>query len=1252
MAAKLRLVFSFSILFLSFYGFAQQKYWTPTSANGRQAKKLVSRLQVKGGRYFSLDRQAFRSELDILTKDTSGSTILYFPDEAGKLVAFRVSEHSIMAPELAQKYPEVRSYRGYSLTNKADRIRFSISHKGLQGMTTYADERAPTFIQKSGDDRYLAYARDSYSRADIDFVCDTKAKVHRNERASALRPVDGQVLREYRLAVSATGEYTEYHGGSVSDALAAINATVTRINALFETDLAVRLVLVGNTDSVIYTDPDTDPYTGNLNNQAQSTLTREIGEANYDIGHLFNNDQNNGNAGFIGAICEDGSKGSAFSSGTTPEGDIFDLDFVAHEIGHQLGANHTWSFESEGTQVQAEPGSGTTIMGYAGITGSDNVALNSDDYFHYNSIVQIIENLETKSCGQSIPLTNTPPVIAPLSDYTIPKGTAFVLTGEATDADAGDVLTYTWEQIDDGVVTQGTFGPLNPSGANFRSLPPSTDPTRYFPNLSRVLAGQLTETTPNFNDDWETVSEVEREMNFALTVRDNATGGGQVGTALSAIQVINGAGPFLVTSQESSDAVTAGDVMTVTWDVANTDTAPVNVSSVDLLLSTDGGTTFLPLAEGVPNDGSHEVVVPGLPTTAARIMVKAQGNIFYAVNAVDFEIVSAPVVLAFETLSYEVCQGDDLSFVFDYQTFDGFSAESTFSATVPAGANVVFSPATATANNTEVTVTVSNTNNVAVGAYEIVVSGTATGNVKEVPLALGVFDDGFEAVTLQSPADGAEEVTSVQELQWEGNGGYTAYDIEIATDVAFANITETATVTDNAYLPLALENDQQYFWRVRPKNVCGEGAFGTAFGFRTIPFNCITKASRDGELQISSTGTPTITSTISFFENLPVADIDVILDVDHTFLSDLVITLTSPSGTSVTMVSNSCGDLKNIDAIFDNDAEPFQCDGTPAISGRVRPLGGLGSFNGESIFGDWVLTVTDTAPADGGFLRSFSMDVCVEGEFSPDADNDGIFDDDDLCPDTPDGQEVDVTGCPVFRLGNDSLQISVISETCRANNDGEIIIVPDTELDYSVSVEGNGVSIADTFTTVFRAGSLDAGTYTVCVLAADGDITYEEACSEVVVTEPEALSVSATLAMDNSAVILNFEGADSYEVSLNGVVRVVTEETIRLDLQKGVNTVKVNTGLSCQGSYEERFYLFDGLAVYPNPFVDRVTVNVADAGIFTMEVYSLNGKLVLSDSKTIPGTEAVLDVSGLASGTYFLKVFGESQNETVKLIKQ
>ncbi|NNK76175.1 MAG: proprotein convertase P, partial [Maribacter sp.] len=972
MVSKLRLVLSISILFLSYYGFAQRDYWKQEVAPGNFKKSISNRFEIQKGSVYSFEEEVFKNKLRDARLSKSKYTIVHFPDENGELMSFRVTETPVFSEALSAKFPNIKSYSGYSVKDRKDKIRFSVSHRGVQGMIVHTNKTGNTYLQKTPDGNYAIYNRDSETEANKEFICMTKSTLAQNNSGQVLKLADDQQLRKFRLAVSASGEYTTFHGGSVADALAAINATVTRINEVFETDLAITLELVPNTDTVIYTDSETDPYDGDLNAQVQNTLTTNIGEANYDIGHLFHVEAvANGNAGFIGSVCINGRKGSGYASSPNPLGDTFDLDYVAHEMGHQFGANHTWSFRSEGTQVQAEPGSGTTIMGYAGIAGIDNVALNGEDYFHYYSIFQISEYVETVSCAETTSLVNTPPVIDPIGDFVIPKSTAFALTGIASDIDTSDILTYAWEQIDDGVVTQATFGPTNPSGANFRSQRPSIDSTRYFPKLQSVLIGNLTQTNPTVDSAWETVSDVEREMNFALTVRDNAIGGGQVVSDLMNVSVVNNAGPFVVTSQTTSQTYTAGTVQNITWDVANTEKAPINLQSVDILLSIDGGMTFpIALAENTPNDGNHKVVLPGNPTTAARIMVKASDNIFFAVNAAEFTIEETEIVLNFSQLEYEVCQPNDLVVNFDYETYLGFNEEVTFSVpNPPLGLNITFSPETAT-TNIPVNITFSNTGAVPEAFYAIEVEASSASSTKQVGLDVSVYDTVFPDAVLIAPADSGTDISANTFLEWEDAASYSSYEVQIATDAAFMAIIEANTVLTNTYTPSNLNYETEYFWRVKPMNSCGEGVFSSPFSFTTIQYSCDTNSAVGLPIVISSTGTPTITSKIPFYDDITLADINVNLELDHTYLADLVVKLISPAGTTVVLLSNSCGDLQNINATFDDDAPNFNCNGDPAISGMVRPLGSLGSFNGESILGEWVLEINDNAASDGGALKS------------------------------------------------------------------------------------------------------------------------------------------------------------------------------------------------------------------------------------------------------------------------------------------
>jgi chitodextrinase len=482
------------------------------------------------------------------------------------------------------------------------------------------------------------YRRQDKAASLTPFECKVIADAPTDLTSSTARPnADDAILRTFRLAVSCTGEYAAFFGGTKALALAAINNSMTRVNGVFESDFAARMVLVANNDAVLYTNASTVPYTTSYNSQLQSTLTSVIGDANYDVGHLFVRASNNGNAGCIGCICASG-KGSGFTSSTIPQGDTFDIDYVAHEIGHQFGGNHTFSMSNEGTGVNMEPGSGSTIMGYAGITAQD-VQPNSDAYFHAISIQQITNNIKLKTCQTNTPTGNAVPTANAGLDYTIPKSTPFMLTGSGTDAN-GDVLTYNWEQIDNAASTatgaSSAASATRTTGPTFRSYNSTTTPVRYFPRLQSILTGATTTAGTEINV--EALPSVARTMNFRLTVRDNKIGGAANNSDDMIVTVNATAGPFSVTAPNTAASFVGGSTQTITWNVAGTTANNVNCANVDILLSTNGGTTFTTLLAGTSNDGTQAVVIPNTPGTTNRIMVKGSNHIFFDISNANFTI--------------------------------------------------------------------------------------------------------------------------------------------------------------------------------------------------------------------------------------------------------------------------------------------------------------------------------------------------------------------------------------------------------------------------------------------------------------------------------------------------------------------------------------------------------------------------------------------------------------------------------------
>ncbi len=1249
MRAKLHFVLSISIFFSGFYGLGQQ-YWKPKLSQTKSLATSVSTTKSE----FTLNPALFAKALDRAIGDQS--VTLYFPDAAGKLTAYTVRETPVFHPELAKKYPQIKSYTGVN-HKESCKVRFSVSPNKVKAMVMDYQHGKTSFVEPIKDiqNQYSVYEANQRSQ-DTRFECGTKDALFSGRFQSNRNLVDDQQLRTFRIAVSTTGEYTDYHGGRVSDALAAINATLTRVNEVFETDLGVRLELVPSNDLVIFTNAATDPYGISLNAQVQNTLTSVIGEANYDVGHLFHSDNDSGNSGFIGSVCVDNRKGSAFSAALEPEGDLFDLDYVAHELGHQFGANHTWSFELEDTGVnQVEPASGTTIMGYAGIVLGNNVAANSDDYFHHNSIAQISNYLETISCAQTTILANNAPVIVPQGDYIIPKGTPFSLATEAADPQ-GDMLSYTWEQIDKGVVTTTTFGPNNVSGANFRSLPPSSNPIRYFPRLSRIIAGELEQENPEENDAWETISNVERTMNFAVTVRDNNSEGGQVASDSVQIRVVNVAGPFRVSSQNAGEVYVGGSIQEITWEVANTDRAPVNVERVDILLSLNGGETFpLVLAENLINSGTAEVQFPGQATSEARIMIRARDNVFFAVNTTPFTIQASSVVLNLEEATYSTCKPNDIVIPFVYETYGGFMETMSLTANAPQGISANFSQTSVIAGGTSIDLVLGNLSAVDAGVYPVEITAS-DGNVSyAVTFEVNVFENSFEPVALSFPEDVGIGISLRPVFRWIDQTNSSGYDIQIATDSAFLDIVESASVFSNRYQSFGLDAESSYFWRVRPENDCGIGVFGAPFRFTTSVVNCSVFETDGQPLVISAEGTPTVQSKFFFSQDFTIADVNVHLELSHTYLEDLVVSLISPSGTRVTLVSKSCGNRENLLAIFDDQGVPISCNENPAISGTVQPMGSLAAFNGEPTFGEWTLEIEDTVPTDGGTLIAFSLELCVEGVFRPDEDGDGVFDDgDDLCPGTPKGVSVDTSGCPLNGFPADNFRISVESEACRDSDNGRVTIeATDATITYTATLQGNGINVSGEFETTQDFQDLPAGTYSLCITGTNRTINYRESCFDVVIREPEPLTVLATLVESENQLQLRLFGGRSYTIEWNGIVSQTSEEELTLNMEAGLNRLKISTGLSCQGVYERAFSLSNDPIFYPNPVTSGLTValNWPEEEV-TIRLYGANGALVFNEVWPTATTDLQLNVSPLSSGIYYLVVESGERRYTEKIVKK
>ena len=659
-----RWVFTLALsMLLTLPAFSQsgKKLWVKTDHNKASKKDLVFRKTepIKAD-FYQLNINALKTELELVpnrnTFSGASNVIIDFPTAEGVLESYRVKEAPIMEEALQNKYPNIRTYIGESVSTPGAAIRFSVTPQGLHTMSM--SSKGTQFIDPytQNGNEYIVYAKKDLPLLDQSWECgviDGEAtKVTEGLNVNAQRNADDGLLRNFRLAVATTIEYSSFHwmaaGLTAADSeaakrtavMAAIVVTINRNNQVYERDLSITMTLVGNNDSIVFIDSDnfSNDTANLLIDESQTVIDGAIGFSNYDIGHTFST--GGGGLAQLNSPCT-GNKAKGITGLPSPVGDAYDIDFVAHELGHQFGGPHTFNGDAgncAGNNRTAsnayEPGSGSTVMAYAGICAPQNVQNNSDAYFHQKSLQMIWDNVTigNSQCATTTNTGNSAPTSNAGADYTIPSSTPYMLTGTSTDAEGIATHTYTWEQYDLGAA--GLPLETNTSGPMVRSYTGTSSQTRFVPRMEDILISGGVSTT------WEKLASVARTQKFRLTVRDNDVSGGQ--TAVDEMTItVNDANtiPFAVTSQSSLTSWVGGDTEIITWDVAGTNAGVVNSPNVDILLSTDGGLTYnTTIATAVPNNGTYSMTVPNIVEGNCRIMVKGSGNIFFNINSARIAI--------------------------------------------------------------------------------------------------------------------------------------------------------------------------------------------------------------------------------------------------------------------------------------------------------------------------------------------------------------------------------------------------------------------------------------------------------------------------------------------------------------------------------------------------------------------------------------------------------------------------------------
>ncbi len=996
-----------------------QNFWSAANESAFAASRnLERRLDPANYTTLQLDLTGLKTYLREAPMERTSAAVssplaVQFPTPEGGLETFYIYESPLMPDELGSRYPMIRSFAGRSAGEGQSAVRFVYSEKGFHAIfNTPSGLRLIAPYAEGDTEYYINYFHRDIDGEERNFVCGLDHDHdHDHGESHEQSPLEGlefneeiqshqsanarneQVeLLEYEMAMACTAEWAALHGGTMSGAMSAMNVALNLLNGVYEPEIAIRFVFIPNNDELVFTDPNTDPYTdvdigGGLLNQNQNALNNIIGLNNFDIGHVMTIacQDVGGIAG--GTVCSNGKARGVTCQYSNLETVV--LNVATHEVGHQFTASHTWDncpgiLEQRSGTTAFEPGSGSTLLSYAGSCGAQNVMFGGDIYFHVGSLQQMYDYSQFAlgaECPDIIPTDNNKPELEiPLENgFYIPISTPFELTATATDPD-GDDLTYCWEQYNTGPLSE--LG--NPLGTapSFRSYPPTTSPTRVFPRIQSILtnSSQVVEVLPTYT----------RNLKFRCTARDNdPMAGGTVWEEVS-FEATESAGPFFVTNPNTFIDWEVGSYEEVTWDVANTNLSPVNCQEVDIYLSIDGGFTYpYTLAENVPNDGSHFVTVPNAITGGARVKVKASNSIFFDISNFNFEIIApSEPGFALDVSPYNqlVCSPDPLVIdlntlsLLDYDSLVTFSIEGLPSGAVPQfSANPVL-PSDGATLTVETDALTEN------GTFDLLVTAIAQGGdtlVREASFNLVIND--FSAFSPSSPANGVSGISELPTFTWETSPYAESYDIEIATSPEFGNtIVESNTgIVGNSYDPdLLLEKNTLYFWRIRPSNACGKGEFSPVIAFHTETFACSYTPKAGDPTAISADGLDVVEDPIIITNSGQVNDLNVYVNGTHDLVSHLDVSLISPAGTEVLLFANECPTTTVFNLSLDDEAPgEINC---PTLGLSYQPEGSLSDFDGEEALGTWILKVeVNNTAGSGGFLVDWGIEICTNVTANP-----------------------------------------------------------------------------------------------------------------------------------------------------------------------------------------------------------------------------------------------------------------------------
>ncbi|GAA4463620.1 hypothetical protein GCM10023093_12510 [Nemorincola caseinilytica] len=748
---------------------------------------------------YRLNVSALRTQFWAVSSSYANASIISIPMPDGTRRDFRVWETPMMDEHMSALYPDIKTFTGEAVNDKRVTAKFDFTLFGFHSaIFDDRDVAFIDPYDGYTNEYYIVHYKSNEERPYSQrMVCGVHGSMNEPQPGGELMPqktapalpgtdlkdlhlhgmpvdlhntdgstplttgdhgmaaltTNGATLRTYRLALSADHFYCQAApaAATIPTCLSKMTTSMNRVNGVYNREIAVQLNFVTNENLLIWptatgSSNGNDPFNlvdsdgPSCLDTNQSVCDARIGSANYDVGHVFTT--GGGGIAAVGVPCLNGQKARGVTGTSSPVGDAFDIDYVCHELGHQFGSGHTYNNNLDGacggnaSASQAyEPGSGVTIMDYAGICNPDNVQSNSSPYFSASSLERIQAELTQtgpgggSTCAVNTTTSHTPATIAGfIATYNIPYKTPFELTSPTAVGSGTDTaMTYGWFQWNLGDFGK-RFNQTFFNGPIFRSYQPAYTETRIFPTLSNVLSGVLV-------NSGEKAPDTARYLTFKTVIRNIAGGLGCFRIPDDTIHINaiatgagNGYRGFRVTSQNTAVTYTGGSTQTITWDVVGTNAAPVSAANVDIYMSTDGGNTWPYTIGTFPNTGTASVSIanPATTTTQARIKVKGSGNVFFNINSSNFTVNPGPTTAAI-TGTFTVCIG----------------ATTDLDDATPGGTWSSSTPAVGTVNNTNGIVT-----GITAGTTTITYHA-GTGNVTAVVTVLAIPAPG--AITGNAP---------------------------------------------------------------------------------------------------------------------------------------------------------------------------------------------------------------------------------------------------------------------------------------------------------------------------------------------------------------------------------------------------------------------------------------------------------------------------------------------------------------------